>query len=85
MKNVAIQSGPVEGIGQTKYEYEYAPTDAFQFFGFESTVEEATSSFTAFQVVNYAPAEFTKLKDIIRTSEDQIAATELNIQAAKDG
>ena len=85
VKHNAIQGGPVEGIGQVKYEHVFAPTDTFQLFGFDTTFDDDTSAFTTFQVVNYAPAEFTRLKDIIRTSDDQIAATEVNIQAAKDG
>ena len=75
IKHNAIQGGPVEGIGQVKYEHVLDPTDTFQLFGFDTTFDDDLSSFTSFQIVNYAPAEFTRLKDIIRTSDDQIAVT----------
>ena len=36
-------------------------------------------------MISYDASEFTRLKQIIKTTDIQIAATELNIQAAIDG
>lgn len=80
-----FSAGTFEVSGQRKFTKTYDLLDQHQFFGFRSTNEEIDNSLVDTFIVDYDPALFLSLKDIIQNSLTLIAATELNIQAAIDG
>ena len=82
--SAAIQSGPVEQVGQKKYKFEFARDAAFQFFGFKTTNDNTSgvTKITETTVVTYETALFKTTKDTLATIDATILKTELAIQAA---
>ena len=80
----AVQSGPVEQVGQLKYKHEFKADDLFQFFGFKTENDDASglSKITKTQIVTYEVAKFKSTKDTVRTIDATIVQTGLNIKAA---
>ena len=83
--SLAIQGGPVEQVGQLKYETVFADGADFQFFGFDTKFEDTTSELKIPSIVTYSPAKYTELKQIILETPGLITDAEDQQQAAKLG